>query len=74
MRPSAAYGACSRRCLTTLEQASRLTPLSPTDLVALMCDAVGEHRLAFDSHQFVVDAEPTNIWALVDGARIRAAA
>jgi hypothetical protein len=48
--------------------------LSPTDLVALMCDAVGEHRLAFDSHQFVVDAEPTNIWALVDGARIRAAA
>lgn len=45
--------------------------LSPTDLVALACDAASEHRLAYDLHQFVVDAEPTDIWAPVDGARIQ---
>ncbi|HLZ25704.1 MAG TPA: PAS domain-containing sensor histidine kinase [Chloroflexota bacterium] len=45
--------------------------LCPTDLVALTRDTVSEHRLAFDVHQFVVDAEPTDLWALVDGPRIQ---
>ena len=45
--------------------------LSPTDLVALTRDAVSEHRLAFELHEFVVDAEPTDLWALVDAPRIQ---
>jgi signal transduction histidine kinase len=45
--------------------------LSSTDLVALTRDAVSEHRLAFDLHECVVDAEPTDVWAMVDGAHIQ---
>jgi PAS domain S-box-containing protein len=45
--------------------------LSPVDLAALTREAVSEHRLAFDLHQFVVEAEPVEVWAMVDGARVQ---
>jgi PAS domain S-box-containing protein len=45
--------------------------LSRVDLVALTRQAVSEHQLAFELHQFVVEAEPSEVWALVDGARIQ---
>src|SRR6202011_658750 len=45
--------------------------LSPVDLVALTRHAVSEHQLAFELHRFVVEAEPAEVWATVDGARVQ---
>jgi PAS domain S-box-containing protein len=45
--------------------------LSPTDLVALTRESVREHQLAFELHHFSVEAEPTDLWAVVDAARVQ---
>jgi PAS domain S-box-containing protein len=45
--------------------------LSPTDLIALVRQAVSEHQLAFDRHRFELDAQPPSLVALLDGARIQ---
>jgi PAS domain S-box-containing protein len=45
--------------------------LSPTDLIALVRQAVSEHQLAFDLHRFELDAQPPSLVALLDGARIQ---
>jgi PAS domain S-box-containing protein len=57
----------------TLEQAGQPLGvlLSPTDLVALTRQVVSEHQVAFDEHQFVLDAEPDEVLAMVDGARVQ---
>jgi signal transduction histidine kinase len=56
-----------------LEQAGRplAVMLSRTDLVALTHQAASEHQLAFESHQFVVEAESSEVWAMVDAARVQ---
>jgi PAS domain S-box-containing protein len=56
-----------------LEQAGQplAVVLSPLDLVALAHQTVTEHQLAFESHQFVVEAEPAELWASVDGGRVQ---
>jgi PAS domain S-box-containing protein len=45
--------------------------LSPTDLVALVRQAVSEHQLAFELHRFELDAQPAHLVAMLDGARIQ---
>jgi signal transduction histidine kinase len=52
-----------------LEQAGQPLRLlvSPTELVTLIRQAVSEHQLAFESHQFLVAAEASEVWAMVDG-------
>ena len=45
--------------------------LVPTDLVALVRQAVSEHQLAFDLHRFELDARPPSLVAMLDGARIQ---
>jgi PAS domain S-box-containing protein len=44
--------------------------LNPTDLVALVRQAVGEHQLAFDLHDFELDAQPPSLVAMVDRVRM----
>jgi PAS domain S-box-containing protein len=57
----------------TLEQAGQPLEvlLRPTDLVALTGQVVNEHQMAFDVHQFVFEAEPSEVLAMVDGARMQ---
>jgi PAS domain S-box-containing protein len=45
--------------------------LHPTDLVALVRQAVSEHQLAFDLHHFELDAQPASLVTMLDGARIQ---
>ena len=45
--------------------------LSPTDLIGLTRAAVNEHQLAFEGHQFVVEADATELSAMVDGPRVQ---
>jgi PAS domain S-box-containing protein len=44
--------------------------LAPIDLVALARQTITEHQLAFELHQFGLDAEPARLVAMLDGARI----
>jgi PAS domain S-box-containing protein len=44
--------------------------LAPIDLVALARQTVTEHQLAFELHQFCLEAEPAGLVAMVDGARV----
>jgi signal transduction histidine kinase len=45
--------------------------LAPTDLVALMRQAVAEYQLASDFHRFELQHEPASLWATIDAARIQ---
>jgi PAS domain S-box-containing protein len=45
--------------------------LAPTDLVALMRQAVAEYQLASDFHRFELQPEPASLWATIDAARIQ---
>jgi signal transduction histidine kinase len=44
--------------------------LNPTDLVALVRQAVGEHQLAFDLHRFELDAQRPSMVAMLDRVRM----
>jgi len=56
-----------------LEESGRSLALvrKPTDLVALVRQAVSEHQLAFDLHRFELDTPPVSLVAALDGARIQ---
>lgn len=45
--------------------------LAPTDLVALVRQAVSEHQLAFDLHRFELEARPPCLVAMLDSARMQ---
>jgi PAS domain S-box-containing protein len=58
---------------TALEQAGHPLGLLlyPTDLVALMRQAMAEYQLAYDLHHFELKAEPTSVVATIDAARVQ---
>jgi len=45
--------------------------LSPTDLVALLGQAVAEYQLAYDLHRIEFESKGASVWATIDAARIQ---